>query len=63
MSIWEQDGGANLIKNITYQGKTYGIQFNDEDEELGCNPIHFLDPNSGYYCTGDAEYKMKYQAP
>lgn len=68
MNIWEQDGSEGKIKSVTYNGKTYGIECYDSDDDLGSNPVGFDDPPAmscdfykGYYDTGDAEYRMRYQ--
>ena len=63
MAIWEKDGTSFGPFSYSFAGFTFTVTIFDGDDQLGANPVSFLDPVCGYYSTGDAEYKMRYQAP
>jgi hypothetical protein len=63
VAIWEKDGSNYGTFSYSYSGFSYSVPINDGDDQLGSNPVSFFDPICGYYSTGDAEYKMRYQAP
>lgn len=63
MAIWEKDGTNWGTFSYSYSGFSYTVNINDGDDQLGANPVSFFDPICGYYSTGDAEFKLRYQAP
>jgi hypothetical protein len=63
MAIWEKDGTNWGTFSYSYSGFSYTVTINDGDDQLGGNPVSFFDPNCGYYSTGDAEFKLRHQAP
>lgn len=63
MAIWEKDGTNWGSFSYSFYGFTFSVNIHDGDDQLGANPVSFLDPICGYYSTGDAEFKMRYEAP
>ena len=63
MAIWEKDGTNWGTFSYSFSGFSFTVNINDGDDQLGGNPVSFFDPICGYYSTGDAEYKLRYEAP
>ena len=63
VAIWEKDGTNWGTFSYSFYGFTFTVNIFDGDDQLGGNPSQLLDPVCGYYSTGDAEYKMRHQAP
>jgi hypothetical protein len=61
MAVWEQDGSDYGTFTYNYQGFNYTVAVHDGDDQLGSALVSFLDPNCGYYSTGDAEFKLRYE--
>lgn len=61
MAVWEQDGSDYGTFTYNFHGLNYTVQIHDGDDSLGATPVSFLDPNCGYYSTGDAEFKLRYE--
>lgn len=60
-SIWEEDGGSSATAKFNFFGIDFTVNIMDSDDGLGAAPVSFHDPICGYYSTGDAEFKMRYE--
>jgi DUF3103 family protein len=61
MGIMEQDGSDFGTLSLSFGGLKYTLNIHNGDDSLGSTVVSFLDPNCGYYSTGDADFKMAYQ--
>jgi len=61
MAIMEQDGSDFGTLSFSLGGLSYTLNIHNGDDSLGVAVVSFLDPNCGYYSTGDAEFKLAFQ--